>query len=139
MIKREDLEVVNEETRPEPADKIDALATALGFSFENGEYVKARKVRKIRRTKKQEGQPVFRLGTRRKLATLGSHVFRAVAALHVGEEYDITDAARAAHRPMESIIKSIGTFQWKQRVNFDARTTYVVRRENWRIIVRRAA
>lgn len=132
--------------------QLNALALALGFRLNPQTLVyepipktrapwgsKTRKGRKLRTTAAPTTTAVARTTRRARGLELGAQLYANVRALEVGQSLDITDDVKRAAASYDSIVKRIGTFQWKERHDNGTRVSYRVARAHWRITVTRLA
>ncbi len=121
--------------------RIDALALALGFMFEDGAYVKA-VAPKRPYTKRATKQKTVRevKASRAGWHKLPKGMYDSIEALGVGQEVDITEPYRATVGiTFRGIQTRIANFAWKNRMEGTSSAHYAVRRENWRIYAKRTA
>jgi hypothetical protein len=133
----------------DPNTRIDALARALGYEYAEGEYsrpmTKTERAVRVKRTytRKVAAAPKETPATRKRAmrgAQLTTVFYDGVRALEVGQELDVTDTCKGNRISFESMLNRIATFQWQERHNHGRQgVRYTVRREHWRIKVRREA
>lgn len=120
--------------------RIDALASALGFSFERGTYIK--NVQKIVK-KTPHTLPIRRMGAgtrRRVMRIIPSSVWEPVHALEIGESCDVSESlqdTRLTYAELSARVRSMqGNYNYNKRVS---RRYHLTRSTGGRLVITRTA
>lgn len=136
MIKRDVYEAEQARANDPAVAQVNALAAALGFTFVDGEYVKAKRTytkKAAAKTPAAPGRPAKRIGFR-----IAQEDWDPVRRLTVGQYHDVTELMRRGRLNTEAMQKRLYSIQWAERRNGNPGTWRVVRRNGLHVIIREA-
>jgi hypothetical protein len=136
MIKRTDYDAEQARINDPAVLQVNALAAALGFTFVDGEYVKATRTyakKTPAKTATATARPAKRI-----LFRITEQEWDAVRNLTVGQYHDVTELMRRGRLNMEAMQKRLYQMQWGARQHGNRGTWRLVRRNGQNIVIREA-